>query len=305
MNKSFFNKSPKEIFGDNPEREYKRLAALCHPDLGGTPELFKMLEEKYFELQNPVQITFGKTTFQCHKVYDGDVSQIFESGIDTLLKVSKHSSVNKFLSSEYEITKELGKNSFYSKYLQSFRDKFEVKEGSGKNTVLILNREKERLYSLAEVLEKHGPLDYRDAAWMLNRVMDILFYVHASGFTHNNITPENILINPENHGGKLIGFTAATKCGLPPNFLTKKYVGAGYYPPEIESKKNGGKSSDIYMLGKLAQKLIRNTDEIYHWFNVCFLPEKLRPDNIHTFQESFVKILEKYAGPKKFRVFSM
>lgn len=305
MDKSFFNKTPKEIFGDNPEREYKRLATLCHPDLGGSPELFKLLEEKWFEFQNPIQITFGKTTFQCHKVYDGDVSQIFESGTDAFLKVSKHPSVNKFLTSEYEITNELCKHPFYSKYLQSFKDKFEVKEGSGKNTVLLLNREKERLYSVAEILEKHGPLDFRDAAWMLNRVMDILLYVHVSGFSHNNITPENVLVRCSDHGGKLVGFTAATKCGSPPNFLTKKYVGTGYYPPELESKKSGGKSSDIYMLGKLAQKMIRKTDEIYHWFDVCFLPEKLRPDYIHTFQESFVKILEKYAGPKKFRVFSM
>lgn len=54
-------------------------------------------------------------------------------------------------------------------------------------------------------------LDPRHTAWMLRRLLELLAWVHASGFVHGAIAPEHVLINARDHGAMLLGWSRAER----------------------------------------------------------------------------------------------
>lgn len=64
--------------------------------------------------------------------------------------------------------------------------------------------------SLAEVLHyQPGGIDVRHAVWIWRRVLDLLSFVHASGFTHGDLAAEHWLVQPRDHGIHLVGWARA------------------------------------------------------------------------------------------------
>lgn len=54
-----------------------------------------------------------------------------------------------------------------------------------------------------------GGVDPRVAVWMWKRLLEMLSWVHASGFVHGDVRPEHCLVHPKAHGVMLIGWTQA------------------------------------------------------------------------------------------------
>ncbi len=54
-----------------------------------------------------------------------------------------------------------------------------------------------------------GGVDARVAVWMWKRLLEMLSWVHASGFVHGDVRPEHCLVHPSAHGVALIGWTKA------------------------------------------------------------------------------------------------
>jgi hypothetical protein len=68
--------------------------------------------------------------------------------------------------------------------------------------------------SLADV-QRHYPhgIDPRHAVWMWRRMLDVLGYVHAAGWTHGRLAPEHLLVHPGDHGILIIGWSRAQRIG--------------------------------------------------------------------------------------------
>ena len=54
-------------------------------------------------------------------------------------------------------------------------------------------------------------IDPRHAVWIWRRMLDILRFVHAKGWSHGDVRPEHALVHPEDHAIRLISWGSAQK----------------------------------------------------------------------------------------------
>jgi hypothetical protein len=67
------------------------------------------------------------------------------------------------------------------------------------------------VHTLEEVGQAHpdgvsGPV----LVWLLKRLLELLGFVHRSGFVHGAVHPDHVLVHPRDHGAVLVGWTLAT-----------------------------------------------------------------------------------------------
>lgn len=64
--------------------------------------------------------------------------------------------------------------------------------------------------SLEHVLRyRPNGIDPRHSVWIWRRVLDLLSFVHASGWTHGDLTADHWLVHPRDHGIHLVGWAHA------------------------------------------------------------------------------------------------
>jgi serine/threonine protein kinase len=72
------------------------------------------------------------------------------------------------------------------------------------------------VHTLEDVREQHGAsLDPRHAVWIWRRLLEILAFIHRSGFRHGALLPQHVLVHARDHGVRLVGFSLATELGAP------------------------------------------------------------------------------------------
>jgi serine/threonine protein kinase len=54
-------------------------------------------------------------------------------------------------------------------------------------------------------------IDPRHAVWIWRRMVDILRFLHAQGWSHGDIRPEHALVHPQDHAVRLISWSSAQK----------------------------------------------------------------------------------------------
>jgi serine/threonine protein kinase len=52
-------------------------------------------------------------------------------------------------------------------------------------------------------------LDPRHAVWIWRRLLDVLHFLHAQGWSHGDVRPEHALVHPADHGVRMIGWASA------------------------------------------------------------------------------------------------
>jgi serine/threonine protein kinase len=66
--------------------------------------------------------------------------------------------------------------------------------------------------SLADLRERFAQgIDPRHAVWIWRRMLDILRFIHAQGWSHGDVRPEHALVHPEDHAVRLISWGSAQK----------------------------------------------------------------------------------------------
>jgi len=101
--------------------------------------------------------------------------------------------------------------------------------------------------TLEQVIKKVKKLDPEDVAWITERSLNVLKYLHYNGVVHGDVKPQNVIIQPESHNIVLVDY------GLAAVQPSRNYTNKGYTPyfasPEQE---RGGvilPESDFYSLG--------------------------------------------------------
>ena len=65
-------------------------------------------------------------------------------------------------------------------------------------------------HTAADIIASHANrVDARIAVWVYKRLLEMLSWVHSSGFVHRAIRPEHCLIHPTAHGAVLLGWSKA------------------------------------------------------------------------------------------------
>ncbi len=274
-------KRPIDFFGvvsneDELNKEYKKYAKKTHPDANRgrneyiSHEAFNLLNDLYNEglreLKNGIyeiidslqlynnmtpmfEITINGVLYRFYEhVIEGEVADIFKgtsSNDIVYLKVAIDPDDNELLETEYSVLSTLRHFSF--PYVEQ---KIKINDSTA-----ILMREAEgiTMLELMEQYPKGVPAEH--VMWMLERMLSAVGYLHSNFVVHENIKPENIIINKANHNVSLLGFSF---CIPNANKIEAQYkiINDYYTAPEVSKKAMVLPSSDIYSVGKVAIKLL-------------------------------------------------
>jgi len=104
--------------------------------------------------------------------------------------------------------------------------------------------------TLAQIMEKSqykDGIDPEHVAWITDRILNVLKYLHYNGVVHGDVKPQNIIIQPESHTVVLVDY------GLSAFRPRSKDEAKGYTPyfaaPEQEEGKVPIPQTDFYGLG--------------------------------------------------------
>lgn len=121
-----------------------------------------------------------------------------------------------------------------------------VKMPDGKISLVMSYVPGPTLAQLVEDKYKTG-MDPEHVAWIAERVLNVLKYLHFHGVVHGDIKPQNIIVEPEKHTVVLVDY------GLAAVKPTGKSEAKGYTPyfcaPEQEEWKPPIPQTDLYGLG--------------------------------------------------------
>jgi serine/threonine protein kinase len=98
-----------------------------------------------------------------------------------------------------------------------------------------------------QVVSKGGKMDPEDVAWITQRALNALKYLHFHGVVHGDVKPQNTIVQPESHTIVLVDF------GLSMVKPTKDAKARGYTPVFASPEQLRGDplvpESDLYSLG--------------------------------------------------------
>jgi len=104
-------------------------------------------------------------------------------------------------------------------------------------------------FTLEQIVEKAGKIEPETTAWITERILNALLYLHHHGVIHGDIKPQNIIIQPKTHSVVLVDFGLAM---VRPGSSDKSI---GYTPVFASPEQIDGKAllpaSDYYSLGML------------------------------------------------------
>jgi hypothetical protein len=94
--------------------------------------------------------------------------------------------------------------------------------------------------------------------WMWKRMLELLGFVHRSGFVHGAILPAHVLVHAKDHGLVLAGWSRAGRAGAP---LVARTEGAdGFYPDDLASGGATRAAHDIAMSARVISRLLGGTE---------------------------------------------
>ena len=103
--------------------------------------------------------------------------------------------------------------------------------------------------TLAQLVQRDGPLTPDRAAGLLKQAADALAAAHQSGIVHRDVKPSNILVTADGHV-KLTDFGIARATGDDTMTQTGMVTGSpAYLAPEVASGRPASAASDVWSLG--------------------------------------------------------
>jgi serine/threonine protein kinase len=101
--------------------------------------------------------------------------------------------------------------------------------------------------NLQQIVEKSSALDAEHVAWITERVLNALNYIHRHGVVHGDLKPQNVMVQPDKHMAVLVDFGLSM---VKPNSSGEAKGYTPYFaPPEEVAGKPLIPESDYYSLG--------------------------------------------------------
>lgn len=101
--------------------------------------------------------------------------------------------------------------------------------------------------TLEQAVQKAGPIDAEHVAWIVERILNALWYMHERGIVHGDLKPQNIIIQHKTHMACLVDFGLSM---IKPSSMDQAKGYTEYFaPPEQIQGKPLLPESDFYSLG--------------------------------------------------------
>jgi serine/threonine protein kinase len=177
----------------------------------------------------------------------GDISDVYHAvrgGQDYVIKVGRAGDSTPLLLAEQEVLRSLQRaaaGEAYGDYLPLPSDWFV--SGEAACSVFAMRR---GFVAADRIRQRHWQgVDGRHIAWMWNRILEVLGFVHREGWIHGAVLPTHVLFHPDNHGLQLIDWTQAGPAFQPLQFAPRRFK--DWYPPECHRRRPATPASDIYL----------------------------------------------------------
>lgn len=268
----------------------------------------------------PIIIKVGRQTVSVEReLCKGDVCDLYvgqfaaaHGGTAAVIKVAQHPSDNDLVENESATLKALGEKSAghnHARYLPTLLASFTLR-GATKTVrranVIPFYPEHVSLRQVIDAYPDH--IDFRDAAWMLKRMLEGLGHVHRTGYVHGAILPEHVMVHPTEHGAKLVGWgcSAALGKGLV-RAISVDY--RHWYPPEVLTKQPVTAATDIYMWARVGLALVGHLAvpiRFRKFLEGCLMiaPGR-RPNDARALRDEFSELLQQLVGPPAYREFHL
>lgn len=106
------------------------------------------------------------------------------------------------------------------------------------------------VHTLDDVARAHPRgVDPRAAVWMWKRALELVGWVHRSGYVHGALTPAHLLVHPRDHGVTLVGW--GTSCSVHEGRLPALVAAArDYYPDDAWARRAASPATDLATLAR-------------------------------------------------------
>lgn len=264
----------------------------------------------------PVTIKVGRQTIAIEReLCKGDICDLYVGQVGVgaaVVKIAQHPSDNDLVENEAAVLKALNEKSKghnHARYLPTLHGSFTL-HGATKTVrrVNVIPFYPEHV-SLRQVIDAYpNYIDFRDAAWMLKRMLEGLGHVHQLGYVHGAILPEHVMVHPTEHGAKLIGWG----CAAPLGKGVVRAISVDYrhwYPPEVLTKQPVTAATDVYMWARVGLALVglhAAPVRFRNFLGGCLMiaPGR-RPNDAWALRDEFSELLQKLVGPPTYREFHL
>ena len=294
---------PRDLFGRDAVRRYRRLARLTHPDAmpGDTRAAaafakLAALWQRHLHDGGPVFAS-------------GDVANLYQTRRG-LLKLARDPADNDLIEREAAALSRirLGIEPRFGAYFPRLLDTQRVKDPrTGAERRGNLLGALDGFVSLARVRAAFPDgVDSRDAAWMWRRLLVAIGAAHRAGVVHGAVLPEHVLIDPAEHGVVLIDWCYSGQPGDPLPAVVARY--RDRYPPEILARQPAGPHTDIWLATACMTELMgdRAPAPVAAFARGCMLASpRRRPQDAWQLLGELDGLLGRLYGPRKFRPFAI
>jgi serine/threonine protein kinase len=313
-------RTPEDVFGSSsPERVYRELAKLVHPDrvapdrAAEAAEAFARLSTLWSARTGPATITSRTATYRVGPRLAADELAEYRSaqsdGHEVVLKVARRPTDNDLLRNEARSLRLLRTvDPQWTSYLPELRDSFTYRDQStGADHVVNALDHPQGMVSLTAVRAAYpSGLDPRDAAWVWRRLLVALGVAHRAGLVHGAVVPDHVLIQAEQHGLVLTNWCFAVPEGEPVPAVVARY--RDWYPPEILNRGLATPGSDVYLATRCMLALMRDPvpGPLRAFARGCLLAApKARPSDAWDLLAELDDVLGHIYGPRRFRPFAL
>lgn len=250
-----------------------------HPDRTRTDSgpVFAEFQSLYEQARKPPE-KCGKYEI-LREIAIGDLRRVCQTRCGKIVKIPRISqkSADRLIKKEQDILGEIHDKTHYQRFVPEVVDSFKA---SG---LVLVTEYPETLYPLSRL----GTVDGVHIAWMTRRILDMLGYLHFTGFGHSAITPEHLMFAPSNHAGVLTGFIHTKRLGEPIDLV----------PAARKSMYTEKVASPRLDLSMLSQCMMAHA--IPKWMKSFFQGLAMSHDAWKA-DEEFTELLQDHYGPPKF-----
>jgi serine/threonine protein kinase len=336
---------PRDIFGDDVAGNLERYLGVCRPDrnpgeerraeavadalkrfasftpedvraIAGAEAVLRAIDEPVERPEAPeVVIRSPKRAYTLvRRLAVGDLADVHiarAKGFEYVLKIARVREAARHLENEKDalttVLRTAG-DSHYRKYFPTLAESFPVKDVFPKRVNVVVHDP--RLYTLEEVHALHPSLDGRHLAWIFKRLLTAVGFVHRCGLIHGAVVPAHVLVEPEGHGLRLIGWGHSVRKGE--RILTGPARYDSWYPPEVRRKEPAVPATDIYLAARcvlhlaggdpVSQRMPAHVPrEIELFVRSCLLEgTRMRPSDAWAALDQFDELLRGLYGPPKY-----
>lgn len=318
-------RTPADVFARFP---YSVLALATRPDLHADDPraegLFRRVRELHDWLHAPAPVVRGakRGYTLAMPVAVGDVADVYLAAGDGgaepgyLVKLSRVPGGDGLLERErLALTALLAAagDATYRKYLPTLAESFGVADAFPRRANVFLHEP--GLFTLEQVHARHPALDARHLAWVFKRVLTAVGFAHRKGVVHGAVLPPHVLIEPEGHGVRLVGWGQSVEGGRPLAAVSTRF--AAWYPPEVAARQSATPATDIFLAARCVVYLAGGDPTsgrvpvpvpapLARFLRACLLEgPRMRPDDAWKLLDDFDDVLHGLYGPPQFRELTM